>query len=126
VSAGATATPAPDTGALARSVAAAVAAHPDVARLDGGAFGDIATHVPGDRLVGVRIGRADEPVEIAVVLHLLRPVPDAVRSLRREVAAVCGAAGHPVTSVDVVVADLADPDGDPDTGHDSTPGSTTP
>ena len=113
MSVGATATPGagtPDIDALARCVAAAVAAHPDVARLDGGAFGDVATQLPGHRLVGVRIGRAGEPVEIGVVLRLRRPVPDAVRSLRREVAAVCGAAGHPVAEVDVTVADIAEPD----------------
>lgn len=100
------------TDALVRRVAAAVAAHPDVARLDGGAFGSVATLLPGGRLVGVRIGGVGEPVEIAVVLHLHRPIPSVVRGLRREVAALCGAAGRPVTAVDVTVADLAEPAGD--------------
>lgn len=95
-----------DPDALARSVAAAVAAHPAVARLDGGVFGAVATYLPGRRLVGVRIGQGDEPVEIAVVLHLQSPIPAVVRSLRREVAALCAAAGHPVAAVDVTVSDV--------------------
>jgi plasmid stabilization system protein ParE len=99
---------------LAQRVADAVAAHPAVARLDGGAFGSVATHLPGRRLLGVRIGRGDEPVEIAVVLHGRRPIPDVVRVLRRRVAAVCAAAGHPVRAVDVTVSDLAVPPPGPD------------
>lgn len=98
-----------DPDALARSVAALVAAHPAVARLDGGVFGAVATHLPGRRLVGVRIGQGAEPVEIGVVLHLQSPIPGVVRTLRREVAALCTAAGHPVTAVDVTVADVAVP-----------------
>lgn len=95
--------------ALARRVADAVAAEPAVARLDGGPFGAVATHLPGHRLVGVRIdpaGPGGVAVEIAVVLHLVRPIPDVVRALRRRVAAVCAAAGHPVGAVDVIVADV--------------------
>jgi hypothetical protein len=105
----AAAAPPADPDTLAREVADLVAAHPAVARLDGGALGAVGTHLPGGRLVGVRIGRADEPVEIGVVLHLGGPIPDVVRALRREVAALCGASGHPVPAVDVVVADLAVP-----------------
>ncbi len=98
-----------DPDALARSVAALVAAHPAVARLDGGVFGAVATYLPGDRLVGVRIGRGGEPVEIGVVLHLQAPIPGVVRALRREVADLCAAAGHLVAAVDVTVADVAVP-----------------
>ncbi len=86
---------------LAERVAAVVAAHPAVARLDGGMFGAVATYLPGRRLVGVRIGRQDEPVELAVVLHLDRPFPEVVVALRREVAALCGGA-----AVDITVADV--------------------
>ena len=93
-----------DPAALAERVAAAVTAHPAVAHLHGGVFGDVATHLPGRRLVGVRIGRADEPVEIAVVLHPDRPIPEVVRALRREVSALCGGG-----AVDITVADLALP-----------------
>jgi uncharacterized alkaline shock family protein YloU len=99
--------PAPvDADLLAQRVADAVAAEPAVARLDGGAFDAIATHLPGRRLVGVRIGRGGGPVEIAVVLHLRRPIPEVARDLRRRVVAVCAAGGHPVTAVDVTVSDL--------------------
>jgi hypothetical protein len=95
------ATPVADPAALAREVAAAVLAHPSVARLHGGRFGDIATHLPGRRLVGVRIGARDEPVELGVVLHMDRPIPGVVRELRREVSRLCAGA-----AVDITVADL--------------------
>ena len=93
------------TAELAERVAAAVRAHPAVARLDGGAFGAVATYLPGRKLVGVRIGEGDEPVEVAVVLHPDRPIPDVVRALRRDVSRLCGGA-----AVDITVADLALPE----------------
>jgi uncharacterized alkaline shock family protein YloU len=99
-----------DADLLAQRVADAVTADPAVVRLDGGAFGAIATHLPGRRLVGVRIGRGNDPVEIGVVLRLQQPVPDAVRALRRRVVAACAAAGHPVGAVDVTVSDVEVPD----------------
>jgi hypothetical protein len=92
--------------ALAEQVAAAVTAHPAVARLDAGTFGAVFTHLPGRRLVGVRIGEPGEPVEIAVVLHLDRPIPEVARALRREVSRMCGGA-----AVDITVADLELPPG---------------
>jgi hypothetical protein len=85
----------------AQEVAAAVAAHPAVARLDGGPFGAVATHLPGRRLLGVRIGEGDEPVELAVVLYPDRPIPEVVNALRREVSRICGGA-----AVDITVSDL--------------------
>jgi hypothetical protein len=97
-----------DPDALARAVADAVLAHPSVARLHGGRYGDIATYLPGHRLVGVRIGTDDEPVELGVVLHLDRPIPEVVRTLRREVAALSGAAAVDITVGDVELpADVA-------------------
>jgi len=89
-----------DTG-LAERVAAAVSAHPAVARLDAGVFGEVATHRTGGRLIGVRIGQRPEPVEIGVVLHLGRPLPEVADALRMLVSAMC--AGAPV---DVTVADV--------------------
>jgi hypothetical protein len=94
-----------EVGKLAEEVASAVRAHPAVARLDAGLYGEVATHLPGRRLVGVRIGEGDEPVELAVVLHPDQPIPDVVRALRREVSRLCGGA-----AVDITVADLAIPD----------------
>jgi hypothetical protein len=95
------AAPADDPAALAERVAAAVTAHPSVARLHGGPFGVIATHLPGRRLVGVRIGVGAEPVELGVVLHVDRPIPQVVPVLRRQVSRLCGGA-----AVDITVADL--------------------
>jgi hypothetical protein len=89
-------------GTLAERVAAVVTAHPSVARLHGGLFGDVATYLPGRRLIGVRIG---ETVELGVVLHLDRPIPDVVRSVRQQVSLLCGGA-----AVDIVVADVVEPD----------------
>ncbi|WP_308259192.1 hypothetical protein [Pseudonocardia sp. H11422] len=93
---------APDRGPdLAEQVAAVVTAHPAVARLDAGAFGAVATYLPGRRLAGVRIGEVGEPVELGVVLYLDRPFPEVVRLLRREVAALCGGAPVDITVTDV-------------------------
>jgi hypothetical protein len=97
--------PAADPAALAERVAGAVTAHPSVARLHGGQFGAIATYLPGRRLIGVRIGAGDEPVELGVVLHLDRPIPEVVPVIRREVSRLCGGA-----AVDITVADLELPD----------------
>ena len=94
-----------DPADLAERVAAALTAHPSVVGLHGGAFGAVANWLPGRRLVGVRIGGADEPVEVAVVLRPDRPIPDVVRALRREVSELCGGA-----AVDITVADIALPD----------------
>lgn len=94
--------PAPAT--LAELVAEAVVAHPSVVRLDGGAFGTVATWLSGRRLVGVLVGRTDEPVEIGVVLRLDRPIPATVAALRASLAPLVD--GVPV---DVTVADVEVP-----------------
>jgi hypothetical protein len=91
----------PDPVALAQRVAAAVAAHPAVAGLHGGIYGSVTTYLPGRKLLGVRIGEGDEPVEVAVVLRGDRPIPEAVRSLRGEVSRLCGG-----VAVDITVADI--------------------
>ncbi|WP_370588693.1 hypothetical protein [Pseudonocardia sp. C8] len=99
--------PDPDPAALAELVADAVAAHPAVARLDGGVFGTVATWLPGRKLVGVHVGKPGEPVEVGVVLTLDRPIPATVAALRRTVAPLVGD-----VPVDVVVADVEVPGGD--------------
>ncbi len=96
--------PEPTAVPLAEQIAAVVTAHPAVAGLHGGMFGAVATYLPGRRLTGVRVGEGDEPVELAVVLHLDRPIPGVVRDLRREVSGMCGGA-----TVDITVADVAVP-----------------
>lgn len=98
-----------DPPTLAEQVAAAVCAHPAVARLHGGTFGDVATYLPGRRLIGVRLGTDGEPVALGVVLNLDRPIPGVVRSLRRLVSGMCGGAAVDITVADVVVADEREP-----------------
>jgi hypothetical protein len=93
----------PDPAALAERVAAAVTAHPAVAGLHGGLYGAVATYLPGRKLVGVRIGEGDEPVEVAVVLRADRPIPDVVRALRRQVSVLCGGAAVDITVADIVL-----------------------
>ncbi|MCW0211973.1 MAG: hypothetical protein OJJ54_01300 [Pseudonocardia sp.] len=96
--------PAPaDPADLARQVAAVVAANPAVARLDGGVYGAVATYLPGRRLVGVRIGQGDEPVEVSVALYADHPFPAIVRGIRRDVSALCNGAAVDITVSDVVV-----------------------
>ncbi len=104
-----------DPAVLAELVADAVTAHPSVVRLDGGAFGTVATFLPTRRLVGVYVGRPGEPVEIAVVLRLDRPIPDVVASLRTSVRALCEGAPVDVTVSDVELPGAPDPaDGRPE------------
>lgn len=94
---------------LADQVAEAVLAHPCVVRLDGGEHGVVVTHLPGRKIIGVRLGEQGEPMEVALVLRFGRPVLDVVSEVRARVESVAG----PV-SVDITVSDL---DG---TGHSSS------
>lgn len=94
--------PADRTGRAAE-VAALVLAHPGVVALDGGPFGTVATHLPGRRrILGVRIGVGDEPVELAVVALLGIPLP----ALAEELGAAVRARLGPVP-VEVTVSDVA-------------------
>jgi uncharacterized alkaline shock family protein YloU len=90
---------------LAEAIAAAVLAHPAVVRLDGGALGVVATHLPGRKVVGVRVGETDEPVEIAVVLRLGAPLPRVVADIRERVQAVASGVAVDVEVTDVVTAE---------------------
>jgi hypothetical protein len=92
-----------DPAGRAAAVAAAVLAHPGVARLDGGPFGSIASHLPGRRVLGVRLGIGDEPVEIAVVARAGGgPLPRLAEQLTGLVRGVLGD-----VDVEVTVADVA-------------------
>jgi len=84
-------------------LAAAVLAHPGVARLDGGPFGTVASFLPGRRVDGVRIGIGDEPVELAVVARLGTPLPQLAAELGAIVHRVCGPVAIEVTFSDVEV-----------------------
>jgi hypothetical protein len=94
--------------ALADAVAAAVLAHPGVARLSGGAFGTIASYLPGRRVLGVRLPLEDtDPVQIAVVARMGVPLPRLAEELGAAVAAVVGPVAVDVTVADVEAAEHA-------------------
>jgi hypothetical protein len=79
-------------------------AHPAVVQLHGGQFGEIASYLPGSKVVGVRLPD-DGAVEIGVVLRLDRPLPEVVAELRGRLAEVLGK-----TPVDITVCDVITPD----------------
>lgn len=96
---------APDPSSRASALAGALAAHPGVAKLDGGPFGTVTSHLPGRRRVlGVRIGVGDEPVEIAVVARLGMPLPQLAEELGAVVRGLLGPVAVEVTFSDVVPA----------------------
>ena len=92
----------PDPSDRAAEVAAAVLAHPAVVRLDGGPFGSVASYLPGRRLLGVRVGAAGEPVELAVVVRLGTPLPQLAEELGGVVRGLLGPVPVEVTFSDVV------------------------
>lgn len=89
---------------LAEAVMRAVQAHPAVARLDGGAFGVVATYLPGRRIVGVRVPQDDSPLEISVVMRTGHRIPDAACDIRSLVRGIVGD-----IPVDLTITDLAEP-----------------
>ena len=89
---------------LADRIARVVLSHPSVVRLDGGSFGEVATYLPGRRVVGIRLGEPDEPVEVSVVLRLDQPLPAVVDDLRSGVAALAGGSAVNITVADVLTA----------------------
>jgi hypothetical protein len=94
--------PADDAAAVAEQIAALVARVPGVAALHAGTYGDIRTYLPRGRLTGVRVGPPGEPVEVALVLGLGRPIPAVVADVRAAVASVCGDRPVDVTVADVI------------------------
>lgn len=90
----------PDLPTDADAVADLVRAVPGVAGLHPGMFGEVATHLPGRRVIGVRV-LADR-VDVHVSLVPTAPVRTTAAAVRAAVAAVC--AGMPV---DVTVEDIA-------------------
>ena len=96
--------------ALADAVAAAVLAHPGVVRLSGGAFGTVASYLPGRRVIGVRLPLEDtDPVQIAVVARMGVPLPRLAEELGAAVVAVIGPVAVDVTVADVETAEVATP-----------------
>lgn len=84
---------------LAEQVRTAVLGVAGVVALHSGLFGEVATHLPGRRIDGVRV-RPDR-TEVHVVLDWGAPVLTVADAVRAAVAAVTG------TPVDVVVEDVA-------------------
>ncbi len=90
-----------DAGAeLADTVATAARSVPGVFDLHGGAFGEVASYLPGRRVTGVRL--TPERCEVHVVVIWGTPVLDTARSVQLAVAAVVN------TPVDVTVEDIVD------------------
>jgi hypothetical protein len=95
------------------AVAAAVQACADVAGMDSGKFGEVASYLPGRKVPGVVIG--DDRVKIQVRSRWGVPAP--------YLAALITAVVAPLTRgrrVDVVIGDIDDPPGTPSAG---APGS---
>lgn len=74
--------------AAARAARDAALAVPGVTRLSGGAFGEVATYLPGDRVTGVRVG--DDGVHVHVVLAqaALAAIPATAAAVQAAVHAV--------------------------------------
>jgi uncharacterized alkaline shock family protein YloU len=95
---------------VADLIAAAVLALPGVAGLHAGAFGTVATYLPGRRVAGVAVRTntsGQDAVEVSVVAALQRGLTTDLQALASRVHAVVA----PLTPgpVTVTVADIADP-----------------
>ncbi|WP_285773971.1 hypothetical protein [Microtetraspora sp. NBRC 13810] len=77
---------------LARELAERVRSCPDVAGLSTGPFGTVASYLPGHRIHGVAV--RDDEIEIAVVAHYGRPLPEIADQVREAVAPLAG--GRPI------------------------------
>lgn len=92
----------PAGGQPAERVAEIVLAVPGVAGLSSGAFGDLATYLPGQRLAGVR--QRQGRIEIGIVLQWGASAAPVVRTVRQ---AVLDEIGGPV---DITISDVAAPE----------------
>lgn len=79
-------------------VAAAARSIPGVTDLHAGAFGEVATYLPGRRVVGVRLG--DDLTEVHVVVAMGSPVLITSEAVRQAVSPLV------TTPVDVYVEDV--------------------
>ncbi|HUR22379.1 MAG TPA: hypothetical protein VMZ73_00760 [Acidimicrobiales bacterium] len=70
------------------AVAAAAKGCPLVAGLAGGRFGDVATYLPGRRIVGVR--QADGALEVHVVARWGTPLPELAEVVRVAITPYAG------------------------------------
>lgn len=95
--------------AIARLAAAAATGLPDVARLDSGAVGEIATYGDGERVGGVRIHSQDPlRIEVHVVVRYGRPLPQVAEEVRTVVGAALLDHGMQLDGlvIDVRIGDL--------------------
>ncbi|WP_211489695.1 hypothetical protein [Georgenia thermotolerans] len=98
--------PAPPAAGVAVAVAEVTRAVPGVARLHPGAFGEVATYLPGHRVPGVRVRPDGVEVHVVVERALLdrrEPLPQVAERIHRAVAALTGGPVH------VFIDDLAEP-----------------
>ena len=84
-------------------IAAAAARCSLVADLSGGRFGEVASYLPGHRVVGVRI--VEGQLEVHVVAAWGAPLPDVARAVREVVAPHAGGMPVAVFIDDIVVPD---------------------
>lgn len=96
--------PAASVPDISESVAAAVKAVPGVADLHGGAFGQVASYLPGRSVTGVRI--RDDVTEVHVVLFWGAPVLATADRVRATVLTLVDGLS---ARVDVTVEDVIDP-----------------
>ncbi|MCP9271719.1 hypothetical protein [Mycolicibacterium arenosum] len=89
-----------DPSSVADTVADVVRAVPGVADLHPGMFGEVATYLPGRRVVGVRV--TDATVDVHVTVSADAPVRPTAAAVRAAVAAAL-----PDHVVDVTVEDVA-------------------
>lgn len=64
----------------AERIRAAVLATDGVAELHSGAFGEIATYLPGGRVAGIRVDRSD--IEVHIVVYLEADIRDVAENVR--------------------------------------------
>lgn len=97
---------APDTSDpdVTDSLAAAVLAVPGVASLHGGRFGEIATHLPGRRVVGIRF--AGERGEVHITVHVDEAAMASTSVIEIAEAAREAASAIVDVPIDVIVEDL--------------------
>ena len=100
------------------AVAAAALGSPLIADLSGGRFGEVATYLPGRRIVGVR--EAEGTVEVHVVARWGTPLPEVADVLRAAVTPHAG--GLPVA---VFVEDIEVPHEPVQAEISGTPDATT-
>ncbi len=95
-------TPAVDLATAAEQVRGAALAVPGVVDLHGGLFGEVAVHLPGRRVTGVRL--RDGLTEVHVVVRTGSPLRPTAEAVQAAVARVRPGA------VDVVIEDVTEGD----------------